>query len=180
MSYLGSRWAVLARADHDRRQRPLQKTTDRTGAGQPSDMPSGKSSSGASLSASGAHTTKVHVRALERRRDMSLITRCALILLLSLGTAACGEGFDPVSDLRTLRAIGVAKNKSYANPGDEITRGHALSVGERTLCVFLTWHPSTTDGELATAAEILESIRAEPIGERVRITFTLPEGWDTG
>jgi hypothetical protein len=50
-----------------------------------------------------------------------LAKRCALVLLLSLGTVACGEGFDPVSDLRTLRAIGVAKNKSYANPGDEIT-----------------------------------------------------------
>jgi hypothetical protein len=69
---------------------------------------------------------------------------------------------------------------AFNNTGDEITRGHALSVGEGTLCVFLTWHPATTDGELATAAEILESIRAEPIGERVRITFTLPEGWDTG
>jgi hypothetical protein len=70
---------------------------------------------------------------------------------------------------------------TFNNTGDEITRGHALSVGERTLCVFLTWHPSTTAGELATAAEILESIRAEPVvGERVYITFTLPEGWDTG
>jgi hypothetical protein len=69
---------------------------------------------------------------------------------------------------------------TFSQIGDEITRGHALSVGERTLCVFLTWHPSTTDGEMATAAEILESIRAEPIGERVRITLTLPEGWDTG
>ena len=69
---------------------------------------------------------------------------------------------------------------TFINSGDEITRGHTLSVGERTLCVFLTWHPDTTDGELATAAEILESIRAEPIGERVRITLTLPDGWDTG
>jgi hypothetical protein len=69
---------------------------------------------------------------------------------------------------------------TFINTGDEITRGHGLSVGEQTLCVFLTWHPSTTDGELATATQILESIQAEPVGERVRITFTLPEGWDTG
>lgn len=69
---------------------------------------------------------------------------------------------------------------TFNNTGDEITRGHALSVGERTLCVFLTWHPATTDDELAAAAEILETIHAQPIGERVRITLTLPEGWDTG
>ena len=69
---------------------------------------------------------------------------------------------------------------AFNNVGDEITRGYALSVEDLTLCVFLTWHPSTTDGELAAAADILESIQAEPIGERVRITFTLPEGWDTG
>lgn len=65
--------------------------------------------------------------------------------------------------------------------GDEITRAHALAIGDRTLCVFLTWHQTTTDGELAAAAQILESLRAEPIGEdRIRITFTLEEGWDTG
>ena len=65
--------------------------------------------------------------------------------------------------------------------GDEITRAHALAVGDRTLCVFLTWHPTTTDDELEAAAQILESIRAEPIGiDRIRITFTLDEGWDVG
>jgi hypothetical protein len=69
---------------------------------------------------------------------------------------------------------------TFVDSGDEITRGHALLVGEQTLCVFLTWHPSTSDGELATADAILETIKAEPIGERVRVTFTLPQGWDTG
>jgi hypothetical protein len=69
---------------------------------------------------------------------------------------------------------------TFVDRGDEITRAHAISVGEQTLCVFLTWHPSTTDNELATAAAILDTIRAEPIGERVRINLTLPQGWDTG
>lgn len=65
--------------------------------------------------------------------------------------------------------------------GGEITRAHALAVGDRTLCVFLTWPPTTTPDELAAAMAILDTIRAVPIGEdRVRIVFTLDEGWDIG
>lgn len=54
-------------------------------------------------------------------QSKSLIQRWALLVSFSLASVACGEGFDPVSDLRSLRAIGVVKNKSYADPGDEIT-----------------------------------------------------------
>ena len=70
--------------------------------------------------------------------------------------------------------------RGFAITGDEITRAYALPVGAQTLCVFLTWHPSTSEQELATAAENVESIQAQPIGEHVRLTFTLPSGWDAG
>jgi hypothetical protein len=65
--------------------------------------------------------------------------------------------------------------------GDEITRAHALAVSDRTLCVFVTWHATTTDDERDAALQVLETLRAEPIGDQeIRITFMLDEGWDTG
>jgi hypothetical protein len=65
--------------------------------------------------------------------------------------------------------------------GVEITRAHALAIGDRTLCAFVTWQPSTTEAELDAAIRVLDTIRAEPIGDdRIRIRFTLDAGWDTG
>jgi hypothetical protein len=65
--------------------------------------------------------------------------------------------------------------------GDEITRAYALAVEDRTLCVYVTRHPTTTDADLRAVRDILETIKAQPIGEQaIRITFTLPAGWDTG
>ena len=65
--------------------------------------------------------------------------------------------------------------------GNETTRAYRLLVGDRTLCLFLTWHPDTTDEEREALERILETIRAEPIGiDSVRMNFTLDEGWDTG
>jgi hypothetical protein len=65
--------------------------------------------------------------------------------------------------------------------GIEITRAYRLDIGGRHLCVYLTWHPTTTDDEIDTAARILDTLRAEHIGEDgIRIVFTLDGGWDTG
>ena len=65
--------------------------------------------------------------------------------------------------------------------GVEITRAYAVAVGDRTLCVYITRHPATTDDELDAAVRILDTLRAEPIDEaRIRIVFTLGSGWDTG
>lgn len=65
--------------------------------------------------------------------------------------------------------------------GDEITRAYALDVEGRTLCVFVTWHPTTSDRDREAAFEILESLRAEPAArDGIRITFTLRDEWDTG
>ena len=70
----------------------------------------------------------------------------------------------------------------FGNPVDDaITRAYALAVGDRTLCVYLTWHAATTDAERAAAEAILDTIRAEQTpGGGLRVTFTLDEGWDTG
>jgi hypothetical protein len=84
-------------------------------------------------------------------------------------------GFDGVSVEPYEPAVG------FNQVGDEITRAYALAVGDRTLCLYLTWHPTTTDDELDAAVKILDSLRAQPIGEdRIRIVFALDKGWDTG
>jgi len=65
--------------------------------------------------------------------------------------------------------------------GGETTGAHALPIGNRTLCVYLTWDPATTPDELRAAREVVESIRGEPHGEDgIRINFYLEAGWDTG
>ena len=64
---------------------------------------------------------------------------------------------------------------------DQITRAYALAVGDRTLCVYLTWGPRTTADEVASTVQILDTLKAAPVGsERVRVVFTLKAGWDTG
>ena len=64
---------------------------------------------------------------------------------------------------------------------DEITRAYELEVGNTTLCVFLTWHPTSSEEEIARAEAAVQSLRAEPTGFRgVRIMFRLSHGWDTG
>lgn len=63
----------------------------------------------------------------------------------------------------------------------ETTGAYALAIGDRTLCVYLTWDPHTTHDELEAARQVVESIRGEPVGpDGIWIQFTLPEGWDTG
>jgi hypothetical protein len=65
--------------------------------------------------------------------------------------------------------------------GAETTGAYALPVGDRTLCVYLTWDPTTTQEQLEAARQVVESIRGQPFGPNgIRIIFTLPEGWDRG
>ncbi|HEX5012572.1 MAG TPA: hypothetical protein VFV72_00325 [Candidatus Limnocylindrales bacterium] len=65
--------------------------------------------------------------------------------------------------------------------GTEVTRAYALAVDDRTLCAFVTWQPSTTDLERNAALHVLDTIRTQPIGDdRLQVSFTLDEGWDTG
>jgi hypothetical protein len=70
---------------------------------------------------------------------------------------------------------------AFSNHGDEVTRAYALDVGDTTLCIFLTWHPTTTAEEIASAEATVQSLRAEPYGDGgVRIVFELFDRWDTG
>lgn len=66
-----------------------------------------------------------------------------------------------------------------ANDGST-TRAYALPIDDRTLCVYLTWDPTTTPDELDAARSVVESIRAQIHYDGIRINFTLPGGWDTG
>lgn len=73
----------------------------------------------------------------------------------------------------------------FAARGLETTGAYALAVGERTshrtLCVYLSWDPTTTVAELAAARAVIESLRAEPAGATgIRLVFTTESGWDTG
>jgi hypothetical protein len=63
----------------------------------------------------------------------------------------------------------------------QTTGGYALPIGDRTLCAYLTWDPTTMTEELDAARQVVESIRGQAFGTSgIRIIFTLPEGWDTG
>jgi hypothetical protein len=69
----------------------------------------------------------------------------------------------------------------FSQIGDEITRAYALSVGGRILCLYITWHPTTSDAERQKAEQIVDGLRAQRISEDViRINITLVDGWDTG
>lgn len=65
--------------------------------------------------------------------------------------------------------------------GGETTGAYALPIGDQTLCVYLTWDPTTPPDQLEAGRKVVESIRGQSIGDyTIRITFTLPGGWDTG
>jgi hypothetical protein len=101
---------------------------------------------------------------------------------------ASGKGPDPVST--TVAGL----DGQYVEPYDgarvlfmperesgQTTRAYALPIGDRTLCVYLTWDPTTTPDELDAARRVVESIRGEAFGPSgLRIIFTLAEGWDVG
>lgn len=85
-------------------------------------------------------------------------------------------GFDalyvePYRDDRRARFIAIDK---------ATTRAYALAIADRTLCVYLTWGPSTSPDELDAAREVLTSLRAQPFEDNgIRIVFTTL-GWDNG
>ena len=101
---------------------------------------------------------------------------------------ASGEGPEPV------QVIVAGLDARYVEPYDgprvifmprresgQTTGGYALPIGDRTLCVYLTWDATSTTDELDAARQIVESIRGEAYGpDGIRINFTLPAGWDTG
>jgi len=57
-----------------------------------------------------------------------------------------------------------------------------VDIEDTRVTITVEAQPSTTAAQLAEAHAIIESIRNEPreIGARFRLTFTLPDGWDSG
>jgi hypothetical protein len=116
------------------------------------------------------------------------VTREAAALIFAVGGDCIADGGDQEAKPVRIGGWDGVSIEPYEPPvtfippdGDEVTRAHALDLGDRTLCVFLTWHSTTTDAEVAALGQILETLRAEPIGEnRIRVTFTLDDGWDVG
>jgi hypothetical protein len=100
---------------------------------------------------------------------------------------ASGEGPEPVP--MTVAGLDGWYVEPYDGPGvlfmpereeGQTTGAYALPIGDRTLCVYLTWDQSTTPDELNAARRVVESIRGQAYFAGIRIIFTLPEGWDTG
>ena len=101
---------------------------------------------------------------------------------------AGGEGSEPVPV--TVAGLDGSYVEPYDGPGvlfmpepesGQTTGGYAVPIGDRTLCVYLTWDATTTTDELAAARQVVESIRGQAFGPNgVRIIFMLPEGWDVG
>lgn len=48
------------------------------------------------------------------------VDRVLLALLLSTPLVACGEGFDPPSEITTLRPLAIRKDKPFAQPGETV------------------------------------------------------------
>ena len=99
----------------------------------------------------------------------------------------CFEEGDPrpvrvtIGNLSGLTSSPIVSPKLFNNVGDEISRAYAFAVGTSTLCVYMTWHPTTAQAELDATRQVIESIRDQEIKQgTVRITFTLDGGWDTG
>ena len=83
--------------------------------------------------------------------------------------ALYAEPFDP-----TYLAHGIGRMGN----DDEKADAYALDVSARTLCIYVVWEGKGVPAHLAAAREIVESIRAEPIGrDGIRIVFT-SAGWD--
>lgn len=58
---------------------------------------------------------------MARRMNPQTLLKSALGIALSFGVSACGAEFDPPSELKSLRVLGVQKDKPYARPGDDVT-----------------------------------------------------------
>jgi hypothetical protein len=106
------------------------------------------------------------------------------------------HGTDGEPERRTVAGLETLYVEPYEAPdvlfvprGVETTGAYALPIGDRTLCVYLSWDPDTTPAELSAAREVVESIRGQPMEsilgqpkgrDGIRIIYTLPAGWDTG
>lgn len=101
---------------------------------------------------------------------------------------AYGSELEPVAV--TVAGLDGAYVEPYEDPGvmfmppprgAATTGAYALAIGDRILCVYLTWDADTTQDELEASRQVLETLRAQHFGsDGIRITFTLPAGWDTG
>lgn len=61
------------------------------------------------------------MRFLGLHAKLGRFSRLGQALCLALALGGCGEGFDPGSEVKTLRVLGVHKDKPYPRPGEDVT-----------------------------------------------------------
>ena len=50
-----------------------------------------------------------------------LLPRVCALVGVALAALGCGPEFDPSNEIKTLRVMGVQKDRPYAQPGDEVS-----------------------------------------------------------
>lgn len=119
---------------------------------------------------------------MARRMNSQTLLESAVAMALSLGVCACGAEFDPPSELKTLRVLGVQKDRPYAKPGDDVTVKmlwhDASDAAPRTIQRAFLSGCFNPIGDLYTGCFASfgdpSNIRFE-VGENDAFTFTIPD-----
>jgi hypothetical protein len=91
-------------------------------------------------------------------RALSAALRLPAVLAFTLGLSACGPSFDPPSELKSLRVLGVQKDKPYAKPGDEVN-------------LQMLWHDGSEDAGRPVIRAFLSGC-FNPVGDLYAGCFT--------
>lgn len=93
-----------------------------------------------------------------RMTSQTLLQRSAVGLVSLLALAGCGAEFDPPSELKSLRVLGVQKDKPYAQPGDDVN-------------VKMLWHDGSPDAPRPVIRAFLSGC-FNPVGDLYAGCFT--------
>jgi len=98
---------------------------------------------------------------------------------MTFSSVVIDEASRPTTGAET-RSEWISEEPSISADGVRTERW-AADFENRRVTILVEAQPDTTPAELAEAHVIIKSIRSEPtdIGA-FRLTFTLPDGWDSG
>ncbi len=117
------------------------------------------------------------------KRPRKTLVQRGLALALGLSALACGEGFDPASQIRALRVLGVHKDRPYAAPGESVTMRLVYHDGspEAPRDLSLLWLTCVNPpgdlywGCFEQFAALAEAGEAPTIAVGDTLTFDVPE-----
>lgn len=123
-----------------------------------------------------------HSAPIAQRRSRSGLA-FALSIALGLSSLACGEGFDPANEIRSLRVLGVHKDRPYAAPGESVTMRLVYHDGspEAPRDLSLLWLTCVNPpgdlywGCFEQFAALAEAGEAPTIAVGDTLTFDVPE-----